>query len=139
MATGEEDFWGRYDTLIQKTRTTLGSKGYPLYYPWKELSFKYPVTVDNILKMWHSMHSAWLLMERHATDNNVQYTRVAMLRSDVMYATPIDIYRLDNGGNDHSDSNDTAALIDHENRFAVPSKYGRPNDSLVWKLTCNRY
>jgi hypothetical protein len=125
LADQEEDFWKRYDSLIQKTRYTLDSRGYPLYYPWKELSYKHPVTVDNILKMWHSIHSAWLLMERYATDNTIEYTRVAMLRSDVMYVTPIDIYRLDNGSNDHTDSTATAALIDHQNRFAVIPAFGK--------------
>jgi hypothetical protein len=35
-------------------------------------------------------------MEQHAQQNNINYTRVAMLRNDVMYLTPIDIMKLDN-------------------------------------------
>jgi hypothetical protein len=121
LADQEEDFWKRYDSLIQKTRNTLDSKGNFLYFPWKARTYTHPVTVDNILKMWHSIQSAWLLMERHAAMDNVKYTRVAMLRSDVIYATPIDIYRLDN--NDSKDA--TAALIDHENRYAVVPAFGK--------------
>jgi hypothetical protein len=131
LADQEEDFWKRYDLLIQKTRNTLDSNGKYLYCPWKARTYKHPVTVDNILKMWHSIQSVWLLMERHSAnanattgqDNvNVQYTRVAMLRSDVMYATPIDIYRLDNYplDNDNDTSSNgtgTAALFDRENRY----------------------
>jgi hypothetical protein len=129
LADQEEDFWKQYDSLIQKTRNTLDSNGNFLYYPWKARTYTHPVTVDNILKMWHSIQSAWLLMERHATLNNVQYTRVAMLRSDVLYATPIDIYRLDNSNSNSNNNNDTtvaaAPWIDRENRYAVVPAFGR--------------
>jgi hypothetical protein len=84
--------------------------------------------------MWHSIQSAWLLMERHAIENNVQYSRVAMLRSDVMYVTPIDIYRLDKNG--HNNDTDTAAgaLFDRENRFAVVPSFAKfpVNDRMIY-------
>jgi hypothetical protein len=132
----EEDFWRNYEALIYKTRVTTDSEGMPLYYPWKEMSYSYPVTVDNIIKMWHSIQSSWLLMERHATGHNIQYTRVAMLRSDVMYATPIDIYRLD----DDSNNNDTGARarasvsFDRENRYAVVPSFAKypVNDRMIY-------
>jgi hypothetical protein len=130
LADQEEDFWKRYDTLIQKTRNTKDGKGKFLYYPWKAKTYTHPVTVDNILKMWHSIQSAWLLMERHAAMDNVKYTRVAMLRSDVIYATLIDIYQLDNNSNNNNNNSNnhtasTAASIDHENRFAVVPAFGK--------------
>jgi hypothetical protein len=136
LAEQEADFWKNYDSLIQKTRNTHDSNGKYLYFPWKDKTYKYPTTVDNIIKMWSSIQSAWLLMERHATEHNVNYTRVAMLRSDVMYATPIDIYRLDNYGLDNSTSNGTStgALFDHENRYAVVPAFARfpVNDRLFY-------
>jgi hypothetical protein len=138
LAEQEEDFWKNYDSLIKKTRNTRDGKGRRLYFPWKEKSYKYPVTVDNIIKMWHSIQSAWLLMERHATGHNVKYTRVAMLRSDVMFATPIDIYRLDNfrldiDSNNNNDTN-AGALFDRENRYAVVPAFAKypVNDRLIY-------
>jgi hypothetical protein len=129
LAEQEEDFWKNYEALINKTHVTRDSEGRYLYFPWKDKSYEYPVTVDNIIKMWHSIQSAWLLMERHATGHNVQYTRVAMLRSDVMYATPIDIYRLDNENN-----NDTDVLFDRENRYAVVPAFAKHpvNDRMIY-------
>ena len=59
---------------------------------------QYPMTVDNIVKMWHSIEQAWNLMESHEQSENIQYTRVAMLRSDVVYMTPIDIWETEKMG-----------------------------------------
>jgi hypothetical protein len=136
LAEQEEDFWKKYEALIKKTHVTKDSKGRYLYYPWKAGTYKYPVTVDNIIKMWHSIQSSWFLMERHATGQNIQYTRVAMLRADVMYATPIDIYRLDNHRLDNGNNNDTGAgaLVDRNNSYAVvPSFAKHPvNDRLIY-------
>jgi hypothetical protein len=136
LAEQEADFWKNYNSLIQKTRNTRDSNGNYLYFPWKDKTYKYPTTVDNIIKMWSSIQSAWLLMERHATGHNVNYTRVAMLRSDVMYVTPIDIYRLDNYRLDSSTNNgtDAGAFFDHENRYAVVPAFARfpVNDRLFY-------
>jgi hypothetical protein len=133
LAEQEEDFWKNYASLIQKTHDTRDSQGRFLYFPWKEKTYKYPASVDNIIKMWHSIQSAWLLMERHATGHNVQYTRVAMLRSDVLYATPIDIYRLDNDSNNDT-ATDAGALFDRENRYAVVPAFGKwpVSDRLIY-------
>jgi hypothetical protein len=43
------------------------------------------------LQMWHSIQSVFQLMEKTAAANGITYTTVAMLRSDVVYVTPIDI------------------------------------------------
>lgn len=56
------------------------------------------MTVDNIVKMWHSIERAWDLMEAHVQREGIQYTRVAMLRSDVVYMTPIDIWETERMG-----------------------------------------
>jgi hypothetical protein len=137
LAEQEEDFWKNYDSLIQKTRNTRDSKGRFLYFPWKAARTYKSATVDNIIKMWHSIQSAWLLMERHATGHHIQYTRVAMLRSDVLFATPIDIYRLDNNHDNDSNSNNNdtnaGALLDRENRYAVVPGFARypVNDRMI--------
>jgi hypothetical protein len=138
LAEQEEDFWKKYEALINKTRDTKDSKGRFLYYPWKDKSYEYPGSVDNIIKMWHSIQSAWLLMEQHATEDNIQYSRVAMLRADVMYVSSIDIYRLDNDQLDNDHNNDTdanaGALFDHENRFAVVPSFAKfpVNDRMIY-------
>jgi hypothetical protein len=96
--TQKDDFWQQYATVLEKIHNTKDSQtGRYLYFPWKAQTYTFPTTVDNIIKMWHSIQSAWNLMERHAavaTANGIRirYTRVAMLRCDVFYLTPIDIW-----------------------------------------------
>jgi hypothetical protein len=113
----EEDFWKQYAHLLNKIHTAKdNTDGNYLYFPWKAKTYTFPTTVDNIIKMWHSIQSVWNLMEEHAAaaaataaleedpdstttrrQTRIQYTRVAMLRSDVMYLTPIDIWTEANG------------------------------------------
>ena len=87
----EEDFWKEYTPLIEKIRTTKVDGKY-LYFPWKARTYKHPTTTDNIVKMWHSIQSSFHLMERNAAASGIEYTTVAMLRSDVLYVTPIDVH-----------------------------------------------
>ncbi|KAG7369512.1 hypothetical protein IV203_027258 [Nitzschia inconspicua] len=63
-------------------------------------------TLINILKMWHSQTKVFQLMEatgKKAAHNSQKskssspyYARVAMLRIDVIYMTPIDVFRVPN-------------------------------------------
>ena len=77
------------------------------------------MTVDNIVKMWHSIEQAWYLMEAHATREHIQYQRVAMLRSDVVYMTPINIWETGDPG-----------VMDTENTVVViPGTYQTFNES----------
>jgi hypothetical protein len=87
----EEDFWNKYNDLTTRIRTTTINGKY-LYFPWKAKTYRHPVTTDNIVKMWHSIQSSYLLMEQTAAEKNIDYEIVAMLRSDVVYITPIDIH-----------------------------------------------
>jgi len=87
----EEEFWKQYSDLIDTIRTAK-SKGKYLYFPWKARTYKHPTTTDNIVKMWHTIQSSFQLMERTAASTGTQYDIVAMLRSDVVYVTPIDIH-----------------------------------------------
>jgi hypothetical protein len=73
----------------------------------KEASFT-SGTLLNILKMWHSQDRVWNLMEQQqqqqqqilenssssSSNSNKRYKRVAMLRLDVIYTTPIDVYNV---------------------------------------------
>lgn len=109
----DADFWKLYKDLIEKIRTTKVSGKY-LYFPWKARTYQHPVTTDNIVKMWHSIQSVYQLMERTATaTKNIQYTTVAMLRSDVVYANPIDIHDAASK-NDSSSSSSPSGAKQHQ-------------------------
>jgi len=102
----EEEFWRQYADLIEKVRNTKDANGKYVYFPEREKTYVYPTTTDNIIKMWHSVQASWTLMEESAKRNGFEYSRVAMLRSDVVYMTPIDIFGLGPGridtGNKHA-------------------------------------
>ena len=87
----EEEFWSRYMPLVETIRNTKVRDKY-LYFPWKAKTYKHPTTTDNIVKMWHTIQSAFELMEKNAASAGIHYDTVAMLRSDVVYVTPIDIH-----------------------------------------------
>lgn len=110
----EEYFWTRYKPLLNRIHNTTDKNGKYLYFPWKAVTYKYPITVDNIIKMWHSIEQAWNLMEAHAKKEKIQYSRVAMLRSDVVYMTPIDIWETERSG-----------VRDTENKVAVIPGFGK--------------
>ena len=92
--TNEADFWEQYQDLLDKIQHTKDADGkLPLYFPWRAKTYKNPDTVINVIKMWHTIQSAWNLMKQHeASQENVKYTQVAMIRSDVVYMTPVDLY-----------------------------------------------
>jgi hypothetical protein len=90
----EQHFWDQYQAFLDKVRTTNGTDGHYLYYPWRATTFEYPQTMDNIIKMWHSVQSAWETMTEQEGVTSERYDRVAMLRLDVLYVTPIDVFRV---------------------------------------------
>eukprot|EP00532_Pseudo-nitzschia_australis_P019822 CAMPEP_0168291668 /NCGR_PEP_ID=MMETSP0142_2-20121227/6474_1 /TAXON_ID=44445 /ORGANISM="Pseudo-nitzschia australis, Strain 10249 10 AB" /LENGTH=376 /DNA_ID=CAMNT_0008239251 /DNA_START=51 /DNA_END=1181 /DNA_ORIENTATION=- len=105
----DEIVWGKGG--INSSNNNGNGNGNPYFV--KEPSFTNQ-TLLNILKMWHSQDSVWNLMEKdnvkvklttHNNNNNnnninadnnhfPKYRRVAMLRLDVIYTTPIDIYKI---------------------------------------------
>jgi hypothetical protein len=93
------------------------------------------VTVDNIVKMWHSIEQVWNLMEHHAQQNNITYHRVAMLRSDVVYMTPIDIW--DTGKWNTIDAQNTIAVIPGFGKHPVSDRivYGPYQAVQQWATT----
>ena len=145
--TNDDDFWKMYETLLNKIHTAKDRQGRYMYFPWKAKTYKFPTTVDNIVKMWHSIQESWMLMKEFAssrqgidtrrnsssTDNNPYYARVAMLRSDVVYLTPIRIWEIkrEEGKNtsqsssDRSISTTTMMTDDDENQVAVIPAFAR--------------
>ncbi|KAL7563242.1 hypothetical protein ACA910_015734 [Epithemia clementina (nom. ined.)] len=71
----------------------------PLYIPWRA-GFDQD-TSDNIVRMWHGIQGAWNLMQQYQQQQDqqqqqqqsVSYHRVAFLRADVFYMTPVDIWQ----------------------------------------------
>lgn len=90
----EQAFWDQYQPLIEKIRASNDTDGKFLYFPWRSPSYVYPITTDNIVKMWHSVQSAWSLMTLYETLTTRKFDRVAMLRLDVVYITPINVFQV---------------------------------------------
>jgi hypothetical protein len=93
-----ETFWENRQAQLMKYRNTRNKDGSLTYFPYTEPTYVYPDTIDNIVKQWHSIDSVWNLMEDFIKYSSIQqkqqrkYLRVAMMRSDVMYITPIDLF-----------------------------------------------
>jgi hypothetical protein len=85
-----EEFERNQSRLLQDIRGEHSGGNNPYYGEF----FGFPVeTYVNIIKMWYSIAAAWESMEKHASMHAIIYERVAMMRSDVVYVTPIDIFR----------------------------------------------
>jgi hypothetical protein len=92
--TDEDFFRDRQATIYQiQNYPQLHNKTRNPYYPTTNSSGFDASSTINILKMWHSQTRVFELMEAQKSH---KYTRVAMLRLDVIYMTPIDIYRVPN-------------------------------------------
>jgi len=125
----EPEFWRRRGDLIEKIRTTRGKRrhvrgphGNLIYFPLKDGSSRFPTTTDNIVRMWHSQEAVWNLMTEHAAKRSINYTRVAMLRSDVVFVTEIDIYRTNE------------SKLDDDNRHVMVPGFAKwpVNDRLIY-------
>lgn len=92
----DQSFYERYQSLLHDIDSKKGPDGKLLYIPSSEKNPFPNETIVNIIKMWHSQEAVWKLME----SSSQHYSRVAMLRSDVLYVTPIDIYQLPDGTKD---------------------------------------
>lgn len=89
----ESEFLSKRGQLTEKYRNIKSKKdGKYLYFPWMAKTFVYPTSIDNIVKQWHSMDAVFNQMEHGAKKLHKDYRQVAMLRNDVMYVTPFDIY-----------------------------------------------
>lgn len=96
-----ESFWTAREKQIMWYRTAKNKDdGKYIYFPYSEPTYVYPNTLDNIVKQWHSIDAVWNDMEAYnnrinnKSDDGTKYRRVAMMRNDVIYITPIDIYQL---------------------------------------------
>lgn len=87
----EEEFEQNHRVLVEKIRRndTETEKN-----PYIRIHDDYTVeTHVNIIKMWNSLSKVWEAMEEHASSHAIKYERVAVMRIDVVYITPIDIFK----------------------------------------------
>ncbi|KAG7371343.1 hypothetical protein IV203_019913 [Nitzschia inconspicua] len=91
-----QTFWEKRQTQLMKYRNTRNANGKLTYFPYTEPTYVYPGTIDNIVKQWHSIDAVWNLMQKHENKQTTgqRYQRIAMMRSDVVYITPVDVFAI---------------------------------------------
>ena len=90
MLDTSETFGQKHGSLLQAIRKNETGEKNPYYGDEQTYTVE---TYVNIIKMWYSISAAWDGMAMHASSQNIKYERVAMMRSDVVYLTPIDVFR----------------------------------------------
>lgn len=102
----------------------------PLYFPYNAKTYE-KSSLNNIVRQWHSIEFAFKLMDVTARQMGVQYTRVGMFRSDVVYMTPIDISLLDRGV---TDSRNNHVVAPGFAQYPVNDRmiYGNYNGVKIW-------
>lgn len=127
----EDSFQQKRGEQLQKYLTTKeGPDGKLLYYPWMAKSYD-KQSVENVVKQWHSISQVWSAMEEGARQLNRNYTRVAMMRNDVVYVTPFDIYQVSNTTRDDANQQ---VVVPNWARFPINDRmvYG-PYDAIkIW-------
>ena len=124
VAETESQFWEKRRDVLHKIRTTKDENGNLLYIPWKEKTFSKD-SATNIIKMWHSIESVWNLAEEQARKEGIRYDNIAVLRSDVMYVTPLRL-------NEHATSN--SVVVPGFAKFPVNDRmiYGPYEGVKIW-------
>ena len=153
----DEELWQQHGDLLNKTRYAKDEQGRLLYFPWEPGDFVFPTSADNIIRMWHATQSVWELMRQHeqvlwlqqqsssssqqqqqrtnkqspsSLSSSSYYARVAMLRVDVFFISPIDIWQ----------TGQPPRQRDEDNRVAVVPAFAKfpVNDRtfilLIWCL-----
>jgi hypothetical protein len=113
------EFWEARGSLLQTIHLARDDQGRPIYLPYKHASYG-NASIENVVKMWHAQEAVWRLLDD--TPSRPHYSRVAMLRLDVVYLTPIRIYQLPDG---RIDVNNSVAVIPNFARHPV-------NDRLIF-------
>eukprot|EP00980_Cylindrotheca_fusiformis_P012226 scaffold2978_cov54-Cylindrotheca_fusiformis.AAC.1 len=90
----DEEFMKKRRRNIWRYKHAYDDEGNQLYFPWEKGTWD-KASLENLVRQWHSIDAAFRLMDDHAKEHNIQYERVAMLRNDVMYLTPMDVMQLD--------------------------------------------
>ncbi|CAJ1928124.1 unnamed protein product [Cylindrotheca closterium] len=114
-------FYEKRASDLHRYHTTLDSEGNPKYFPWKAPTWQ-TSSLDNMIRQWHSVEAVFGMMTEYANRHNIEYKRVAMLRNDVCYVTPVDIMKLDGG------------KFDDKNAFFVIPNFAKwpVNDRMIY-------
>ena len=122
----DEAFQKTRMSLLQTIRLSKDSRGKHLFLPYNHPSYS-NISVENVVKMWHAQEAVWNMLDDveptdESSGNRKHYSRVAMLRIDVVYLTPIDVYQLPN------------KTLDYENSVAVIPNFARHpvNDRMMY-------
>jgi len=88
-------------------------------------------TAMNIIKMWHSIDAVWDLMQQQQQLEASMYSRVAMLRADVFFATPVNVWHAQH---QQHDTNNTIAIVPGFGLYPVSDRmiYGPSAAVQVW-------
>jgi hypothetical protein len=106
----DDNFFKTNKALLQTIYASLDQQGRPLFLPYNHPSYSNS-SIINVVKMWHAQEALWNMIDSYGITQH--YSRVAMLRLDVVYVTPINIYELPN------------KTIDYDNAVAVIPNFGR--------------
>jgi hypothetical protein len=117
----DEQFLERRKSVLNKYRNTVGTDGKRVYFPWASKTYTNS-SLDNIVRQWHSIESAFKTMDFYGKRAGINYTRVGMFRNDAMYLSPIDISVLDKGD------------VDTKNEYVVTAPFARYpiNDRMIY-------
>ena len=127
----DEAFQTAHTDLLHRVETVQDEEGRSIYVPWKHENYE-PSTTTNILKMWHSIQQAWQSMEEQVQEQKKNsYSRVAVLRWDVVYMTPVDIYQINAT---HRDLENTHVVLPGFAKYPVNDRgiYGPTDAVRVW-------
>jgi hypothetical protein len=126
----EESFFAARGDQLQRYLTTKGVDGQRLYYPWMAKSFD-ETSVRNIIKQWHSIARVWKEMERCQHTLRRKYTRVAMLRNDVVYVTPFQIHQI---SKTQRDNDNKVVTVPNWAKFPINDRmvYGPYDAVKIW-------
>jgi len=133
-----ESFEARHQDLINLVTYAKDENGDPIYFPVQQIYYDFPNSIIFMLRAWHSIQEVWKLMERHEREQQQRdlqfknYTRVAVLRSDVVYMTPIDIYAYHTVLKRHGTV--LQQLRDDENQYVIMPNFNRypVNDRMIY-------
>lgn len=113
-----------------KTKTDPDDGGRLMYFPYKEKTW-HNASLDNVVKQWHSIETAFQLMEITGRQLGVEYSRVGMFRSDVLFVKPIDMAML---GQDAFDSQNRFVVVPGFAQYPVNDRmiYGNVEGVKIW-------
>merc|ERR1719491_182987 len=80
-------FYHKRGEQLKHYHNSNDKEGNPLFFPWKSETWK-KSSLDNVVRQWHSIQAVFELMDDFSREHKVNYTRVGMLRNDVMFLSP---------------------------------------------------